>query len=139
MVDNVTWAMELDNLIFSKVKAKLTASLKTKYPQINITQNKDNKEFAKFPTVYIQQVDLREWGETLEGDTVNAVSIAFQADVIVTKTQSEKVCKEVANEVLKAFKSLHFHSVMPTLNFDGNGNLRMVSRYERIIGSGDVI
>lgn len=137
MSDAVTWAYDLDPLIFSKAKARITSKLKTKYKKFDITQDKNTKTSAVFPTIYIQMISLTERGKDLEGDTINAVNIVYQVDVTASHDQGIAVVREVSAIVLEAFKSMRFGATMPLLEMNSNGNYRTVSRFSRIIGNGD--
>lgn len=133
------WAFNLENLVFSKLKAKLTANLKEKYPQINVTMDTKLREDTKFPTVLVQILSMHEKGNTLEGDLICGVDMQTQINVYVTKKQGFSVAREVESEVVDAMKSMLFNSTMQQVEFDNDEILTSVLRFDRIFGQGDKI
>lgn len=127
----------LESQIFSRIKANFSDRIKKKYPDLNFTTSDKAPTKAKFPTVYIHLIGSLEIGQDLEGNTVNAVNATFQVDV--TDNQSQSRAKEVADEVLRQMKKMRFSAkVMP--NFDNTGDtFRSTARYNRVIGSGDIL
>lgn len=137
MKNDVTWAYDLDPLVFSKIKARIVAKTKTKYKKLNITQDGNGRNATELPTIYIHLISLTERGQDLVGETINAVNMTYQVDVTVSNDQGISIVRELSSVVLEAFKSLRFGSTMPLIEMDNNGNYRTVSRFSRVIGSGD--
>lgn len=132
-----SWAYDTETKVFSKLKAKVSAKLKTKYPRLNITMDGKIHEDADFPTVFFQVISFGERGQDLESQTINAVQMSVQIDVTVTEAQGMATAREVSQVVADAMKSMYFNVTMPTLDFTADMP-RTVSRYDRVIGSGDI-
>lgn len=133
------WSYDLETKIFSKIKAKLTSKLKTKYAGLNVTMDGKDDTKAKFPTVFVQFIVNQEYGNTLENDLINAVKLEIQIDVTVPKIQGISVIREVSGAVIEAMKSMYFNVTMPMLDFDSDDTIRTVSRFDRVVGQGDNI
>ena len=72
MVDN-SWAFELGNTIFYVVKSRAEPVLQKKFQDVYITDEGETNQKPIFPTVYIHELSGLEQGQTLDGQTVNAV------------------------------------------------------------------
>jgi len=137
-VSNI-WVSDVQTKIYSKVKAILTSKLKSKYPDIFITDDDETPSDPKFPTIYLNFLQPTERGMDLEGKTINAIYLTVEVEVTVTKAQGMTVCKEVSYAVMDVFKSMLFDAKMPNFNNDGSGTKTMFARYSRVIGYDDVI
>lgn len=133
------WAINLESLIYSKIKAKLTANLKEKYPQLNVTMDTQIREDAKHPTVLVQFLSMYERGNTLEGNLICGVDMQIQINVYVTKKQGFAVAREVECEVIDAMKSMFFNSTMQQVEFDTDEILTSILRFDRVFGQADKI
>lgn len=134
------WVAEAQTTVYSRVKGILLSELAEKYKDIFITQEDSNLIDARFPTVYIDFVNASELGQTLSGTTINAVELTAEVHIKVTSEQGITVNREVAWQVVEAFKSMGFTATMPNLatsNYDGV--YESVSRFSRVVGQGDVI
>ena len=136
----MNWIVDRQTTIYSRVKAILTSKLKKKYDSFLITEDNATPTKAVFPTVYITFVGLNEMGQTLDGMTINAINITAEVHVKTSKAQGMMDNREIAWDVVEAFKSIGFTATMPnipTSNLDGV--YESVSRFSRVIGQGDVI
>lgn len=137
MISVNQWAYDLEKKIFSIVKSRTYENLKTKYPNVYITDIEKNTSKAVFPTVYIHELPGVEKASDLEGFSINAVQETFQIDVITNTSQNDanKVMAIVADE----FKRLCFKvTAMP--EFDGTGETyRSTMRVRRIISANDIL
>lgn len=137
MISVNQWAYDLEKKIFSIVKSRTYENLKTKYPNVYITDIEKNTFKAVFPTVYIHELPGIEKASDLEGFSINAVQETFQIDVITNTSQNDanKVMAIVADE----FKRLCFKvTAMP--EFDGTGETyRSTMRVRRIISANDIL
>lgn len=137
MISVNQWAYDLEKKIFSIVKSRTYENLKTKYPNVYITDIEKNTFKAVFPTVYIHELPGTEKASDLEGFSINAVQETFQIDVITNTSQNDanKVMAIVADE----FKRLCFKvTAMP--EFDGTGETyRSTMRVRRIISANDIL
>ena len=136
----MNWVAEVQTTVYSRAKGILLSELSEKYEDILITEEDASLTDATFPTVYITFVGATERGQTLSGTTINAVDLTAEVHILVTAEQGIAVNREVAWEVVEAFKSMGFTATMPniaTSNYDGV--YESVSRFSRVVGQGDVI
>lgn len=131
------WAYDLEKKIFSIIRLKVMEKLKSKYPNIYVTDIEKNTSKAVFPTVYIHEMPGVEKGYDLEGIAINAVQETFQIDVITNTNQSD--ASKIISVVSDEFKRMCFHVVaMP--EFGGNGEtFRSTMRVRRTIGANDIL
>ena len=136
----MSWVADKQTTIYSRVSAILQSKLKKKYSSLNITQDNAMPTNAQLPTVYIAFIGANERGQTIDGTTINAVSMTAEVHVKTSNEQGVLANSDIAWEVVEAFKSLRFTATMPpiaTSNLDGV--YESVSRFQRVIGQGDVI
>lgn len=135
---NNGWVFDIQTTIFSRIKAICTAKLRSKYPDIKITQNSRDTNTSKYPTVYVHFLQPTEVGKDLDGQTVNAIYQTVQIEIFVTQAQGMVVANEVSSVVLDIMKEMRFVATMPEFQ-DTDANYRTVSRYSRTIGNSDVL
>ena len=136
----MSWVTDRQTTIYSRVDAILMSKLSDIYPNLNVTMDDTPAQNAQFPTVYITFLGESEQGQTLDGTTINGVNMTAEVHVKTTKEQGVLQNKEIAWDVVEAFKTMGFTATMPnipTSNYDGV--YESVSRFSRIIGQGDVI
>lgn len=135
MVTDNQWAFDLGTTIFSIVKSKTLTELKSKYPDIFVTDKGKTNGKAVFPTVYVQEMSGSERGTDLDGSSINAVLETIQVDV-TTNTSKADVSK-VMSVVASIFKEMRF-TIQTMPNFEYNGETyRKTARFQRIIGAND--
>ena len=134
------WISDLETSVYSRVKAIVISELKSKYPNIQITQDDASTAEAKFPTVFIHALQPYERGNDLENSEISAVSMTFEVEVTVSKTQNLPVLREVSAVVTDAFKSLRFTATLPVpVNDRSVDTKRSISRFARVVGYNDTI
>lgn len=136
----MSWVADRQTTIYSRVNGILLSRLKDKYKSLLVTQDNATPTKTQLPTVYIAFIGASERGQTLEGNTINAVVMTAEVHVKTSSEQGAIVNNDIAWEVVDAFKTMGFEASMPpmaTSNFDGV--YESVSRFSRIIGQGDVI
>lgn len=127
----------IETQVFSLIKAKFSAKIKAKYPDLNFTTSNRSPTKPKFPTVYIHMIDSQEVGSDLEGTSIPGVNAVFQVDV--SDNQNNSRTDEVAREVLRIMKSMRFKPFpMPMHNNSGDVYIT-TARYKRVIGDGDIL
>ena len=135
MVTDNQWAFDLGTTIFSIVKSKTLAELKSKYPDIFVTDKGKTNGKAVFPTVYIQELSGSERGADLEGKSINAVLETIQVDVTTNTNRAD--VNRVMYTVASIFKQMSF-TVQSMPDFEYNGETyRKTARFQRIIGAND--
>ena len=129
--------LDIETIVYSRVKAILTSKLKTKYPNISFTTSDKVKGTPKFPNVYVHMLGSQEIGEDLEGNTINGVLATFQIET--TDNEKQTIAKEVMNEIVYAMKGMRFTvNSMPEIQ-NTNSAYRCVARFERVIGNLDIL
>lgn len=127
----------IETQVFSLIKAKFSAKIKAKYPDIGFTTSDRSSTKPKFPTVYIHLLESPEIGSTLEGTEIPGINATFQIDV--TDNQSQARADEVAKEILRIMKSMRFKPVGMPFHDNSGDTYRTVGRYRRSIGAGDIL
>ena len=130
------WIDDRINTIFTRVKNHTVSALKSKYPDINFTQDDSENTDPKFPTVYMF-FDTEERESTLDGGVINAVYMTIRVKVSVTKVQGNNVARDVNAKVRDELCALYFMasgSPIPTVS----GDVKVVfSNYQRLLGYND--
>lgn len=76
------WVQDVQTTVFSRAKAMLTAKLKKDYPKLTVTQDNKTPTQAQFPCVYIEFIGASERGATLDGTSINAISLTAEVHKI---------------------------------------------------------
>ena len=127
--------LDVETIVFSRIKAKATEKFKTKYRDISFTTSNKVVSSPKFPNVYVHLLGSPEIGNDLEGNKINGIDATFQIEV--TDNESQSRAKDVMNEVVGIVKEMRFSiSSMPEVN-NTDSTFRCVMRCGRIIGSLD--
>ena len=130
------WVEDRIDQIYSRVKSKTIKALKSTYPDINFTEDDSENTPAKFPNVYMF-FDVTERGQTLDGQTINAVYMTVRTKVSASKAQGNTVAQKVNAKVRDEMKALMFNvsgSPIPTTL----GDVKIINaNYGRIIGHDD--
>lgn len=129
--------LDIETIVFSRIKAILTSKLKTKYPNISFTTSDKVSSEPKFPNVYVHLVGSSETGEDLENNTINGVLATFQIET--TDNESQTKAKDVMNEVVKVMKSMRFSVIVMPEFQNTDTTKRCVARFRRIIGNLDIL
>ena len=136
----MSWVADRQTTIYSRASALLRSRLGKKYKNLYVTQDNATPTEAQLPTIYIAFVAANERGQTIDGTTINAVSMTAEVHVKTSTAQGAIVNNDVAWEVVEAFKTMGFTATMPNMaTSDFDGIYESVSRFQRIIGQGDVI
>lgn len=129
--------LDIESIVFSRIKEKATSKLKTKYPDISFTTSDKVSDNPKFPNVYVHMMDSQEIGQDLEGNIINGVLATVQVEVTDNENQSR--AKDVTNAVAKIVKEMRFEIIaMPEMKNTDN-TYRCIMRFRRTIGSLDVL
>lgn len=130
------WVLNLQSIIFSRVKNETTESLKKKYPEIRFTTSEKSETTPRFPNVLIKQIGSVEQGQTLDGTTVNGGLFTFQIDVY--DNQSQNRARQVMGEIVRIMKSMRF-SIVAMPEFESSDTHRCTARFRRVIGASDIL
>lgn len=137
MISN-QWVFDIQTTIYSRINAICTAKLKSKYPDITVTMDSHKTTSAKYPSVYVHFLQPAEVGKDLDGQSVNAIYLTCQIEVVVTQSQGMTVAKEVSGLILDIMKEMRFNATMPEFQ-DTDSAYRTVSRYARTIGNKETL
>lgn len=129
--------LNVENIVFSRVKHDVNAKLKTKYPNLAFTTSDKVIKDAKFPAVYVHLLPALEMGQDIEGKTINAGMFTFQIDV--SDNQSQNRAKKVMDEIVASMKSMRFELVAFPEFQNSDSAFRSVARFRRVIGAGETL
>ena len=141
--------MEIDNLWVFDNETKIISNLNSFAIPV-LEQNFEKMKFQKgttitnlksrltgtiFPTIYVHEMSGAEKGQTIDGQTINAVTSTYQVDVIVNTQQSD--AKKILAIVASVFKRMRFEVIsMP--DFDSEEKIyRSTARFSRLIAAND--
>lgn len=129
--------LDIESIVFSRINAKATSKLKTKYPDISFTTSDKVSKNPKFPNVYVHFLGSPETGNDLENNTINGVEATFQIET--TDNQSQSRAKDVMNTVVGIVKEMRFSIIaMPEIK-NTDSAYRCVMRCRRTIGNLDTL
>lgn len=129
------WAIDLEGTVVALVKAKTLKTLQKTYPKVRITDEGVSDSTAVFPTVYIHLLPAVEQGQTLDGQTINALLATFQVDVTTNTSKSD--CRKVMAVITDTFKTMRFQGTsMPEFSI-GNKVHKSTARFRRMIAAND--
>ena len=139
-IDNL-WVFDNETRIISNLNSFAIPVLKQNFTNmkfqegITITNLKSRLTGTIFPTIYVHEMSGAEKGQTIDGQTINAVAATYQVDVIVNTQQSD--AKKILAIVASVFKRMRFELIsMP--EFDSEEKIyRSTARFRRIIAAND--
>ena len=139
-IDNL-WVFDNEINIISNLDSFASTVLKQKFKNMKfqkgttITNLKSRLTGTIFPTIYVHEMRGKEKGQTIDGQTINAVAATYQVDVIVNTQQSD--AKKMLAIVASVFKRMRFEVIsMP--EFDSEEKIyRSTARFSRLIAAND--
>lgn len=138
------WATEIDTTVLSRLRSRGNADLKSKYPNLNFTDDDRAPTDPKFPTVYYINISSAERGQTLDGKSMNALLHSVQIEVsdngtpVANKPQNYAT-KDVMSKICDYMKDMGYEIVNMPFFQNTDTVFRMVARFRRTIGANDVI
>lgn len=134
--------MELDMLetqVLSLIKARFSPKIKSKkeYANLNFTTSSKATTTAKFPTVYVHMMESPEVSGTLEGSDICGINATFQIEV--TDNENQNRADEISREILRIMKTMRFRVMGMPIHDNTQDAYRTISRYRRVMGSGDLL
>ena len=100
-----------------------------------MTDEGESSGSAVFPTVLIHLLTPTEQGQTLDGQTINALLATFQVDVTTNTSKSD--CRKVMATVMNVFKEMRFQGKSLPETSINNKIYHSVARFSRVIGAND--
>ncbi len=129
------WAINLESTVVALVKAKTLSKLKENYPKVRITDEGESENAPVFPTVYIHILPATEQGQTLDGQSINALLATFQVDVTTNTNKSD--CRTVMAAISEVFKTMRFQGTsMPEFSISNKVH-KSTARFRRMIAAND--
>lgn len=131
-MDN-SWYLQVQSKVFTQVQYMMNK----KYPKLNCTTKNENGLPAKFPTLYLHELEPIERGMDLTNETVNAVLSTIEIQVWTNTTEDD--CRKIMSEAVTQMKKLSFNIIaLPEIQM--NDKIAWgVMRCRRMIGNGDKI
>lgn len=131
------WTSDIASIVFTRIKVEATEKLKNIYPSINFTTSDQVRTDPTFPNVYVKRLQGSERGQTLDGESVNAILSSYQIEV--ADNVSDRRAQEVADIVYSIMKKMRFECIGEPFPDNIEGVHRNVARYRRIIGYNDTL
>lgn len=139
-IDNL-WVFDNETKIISNLNSFAIPVLKQNFANmkfqqgITITNLKSRLAGTIFPTIYVHEMSGTEKGQTIDGQSINAVTATYQVDVIVNTQQSD--AKKILAIIANVFKRMRFEVIsMP--EFDSEEKIyRSTARFRRLIAAND--
>lgn len=134
------WTSRIFTSVYSRLKVNGVNRLKTKYPKINFVDSTPSASDIKYPCVVVRRLDSGgELGQTLEGNTINAVTSGIQIDVIDNQKMSNAYA--IADVCLDMMKEMRYQQIGDIIPDEDNtlNDYRCITRFRRVIAEGDII
>ena len=136
-IDN-SWIFDIQDKIYSRLDAEVTAELSSKYADITVTMDSHLHKNPKFPNVFLHFLAPVELGNDLDGQDINAIYLTAEIIITVTNAQTMLVANEVSQVVTSVMKNMRFVATLPEF-VDTDSEYRTVSRFARTIGNEDTL
>lgn len=129
------WTSKIPAKVYTRIKTEGTKKLKKKYPNICFTTSSKVQSEPKFPTVYVKRMQGAEKGQTLDGQSINAILSTFQIEV--SDNQSDERAQDVADTIYAIMKSMGYQVLGEPIPDNTQDTCRNVARYQRLVGAND--
>ena len=132
------WTDDIDTTVLSRLKARGNADLKSKYPNLNFTDDDRAVVNAKFPNVFYLNISSPEQGRTFDGKTVNAILHSVQIEV-ADNGATNTTAKSVMSKICDYMKGMGYEMVGSPEFRNTESVYRRIARFRRMVGANDVI
>lgn len=132
---NDRWYENLESTIYTLVSFRTKRDLEgmTSKP-IKFTSIGENNASPYFPTCYLHELQPAEYGQDIEGSSINALMETMEC---IVYSRDKQECKLIVNEVVHQMKQLHFSvTAMPIMSTADNIHSG-IARFRRIVGASD--
>lgn len=124
--------IDIENMVLSRLIAKMPSSIKTKYPDLNFTTSDISNMDPKFPNVYVHLMDFPQIGQTIDNKVFGGGTSTFQIEVEDNSSQSN--ARKVMNAVIDILNGqFGFEVIYGPVNMNTNVTFRQVARLRRIV------
>ena len=142
------WTSDISTTVYNRIVNEFFKNSLTRYGMTamkvgnyivcpNFSTSQISETEPKFPYVTLIELPGQERGQDLEGTSINGGLFTFQADVI--HNEKETIAKQIMDDIVPIMKSMRFQvSVMPAFESKPQ-EYRIISRFSRVIGAGDIL
>ncbi len=125
------WFSQIQSKVFTQVQYML----KKKYPKLICTTTNESETPAKFPTLYLHELQPLEVGQDLQNESVNAIKCTIEIQVWTNTTETD--CRNILDSAILEMKRFRFNiSAMPIVQMSDKIAWGVI-RCTRVIGNGD--
>lgn len=128
------WISDIESSVFTRLKAGGN-KIKEQFPKLFYTTSNESDSEAVFPTVYLEELQGSEQGQTFDGKEVAGYLASFQINV--THNGSKDEARRVMDNALETMKSMRFDIVGTPFYTRSSKVWTGTARCRRMIGSGD--
>ena len=130
------WFAEIESRVFTIVKTRMMKKYKERYPTMDFVSVGESRKPTKSPTIYIHEIASPEMANDLENNVINMVRSSFECEVYGT---NREVVFNVSALIRNEMKAIGFSIIQQTPPFKDDSWWCNVMRFNRPVGSGDVI
>lgn len=130
------WFAEIESKVYTIVKTRMTKKYKERYPTINFVSSGENRVPKQSPTIYLHELDNPEMANDLENNVVNMVRENMECEVYALNREDTHMVSALLRAEMKA---LGFSIIQQSPPMQDDSWWRCVMRFNRPIGSGDVV
>lgn len=136
MADN-TWVFDLPDKIYKILKAVTYEEISALFENPKYITIDETVDYTAFPTIRIGSLAPIEIGSTLDGISINGITITEQIEVYVNTSTTD--ARKLASIMQSAIKLLGFNVIAFPEVQTKNGVYTAVARYRRDYGADDSI
>lgn len=141
-MNGIEWVMDAQSAISAILETKLCDMYLDRYHDFHFTDSESTSGDTRFPSVYVKYLPEAEIGSDLDGTTINGFTCTMQVEVYTSKErgQGETLARQIAAQAAGILKRMHFRVLLTPSKLSAGGDLtRIVARYRRDYGAGDII
>jgi len=131
-----TWFSEIESRVFTIVKTRMTKKYKERYPTMDFVSVGENRVPKTSPTIYLHEIASPEMANDLENNVINMVRTNIECEVYSLNRED---CLNVSALIRFEMKSIGFSIIQQSSPLNSDNWWRSVMRFNRPVGSGDVI
>lgn len=124
--------IDVENIVLSRIMAKMPSAIKTKFPNLSYTTSDITKTEPSFPNIYVHLMDFSQLGQTIDNKKFNGGEAFFQIEVVDNTSQVN--VRKVMNAVIDIVNgSMGFDLTYGPQFINTADNYRQVVRFKRIV------
>ena len=135
------WTRDIKSKVFTVIQVETRKEItkryptKTNYQKVTFTANDKSDTPATFPNVYLKEMQGAETGRDLSNKSINFVYDDYQIEV--TDNASPDTTADIADIVGDIMVEQGFEMIGRPFQDNSDGSYRNVSRWRRLLGSGN--